>query len=365
LTTLPGSIRVGDMIRGGFLSADERRALVDLARDGLAEHRLARRANAIVLLDRGWSCAKVAGALLLDDDTVRSWFRAYEKEGVEGLRNFGHEGSSCRLSEEQQTALKAWVAKRLPRSTNLVGAWLEKNYGLCYSHAGLIALLHRLGFEYCTPRRIPRDLDETRQQAFIDGYEKLLNGLGADESVVFVDAVHPTHQVRPAGCWGPKGTTLAVEQTTGRQSLNIHGAIDLETGQTQMLEVPKSTGTSLISLLRAIEVAHPAKRRIHVFLDNASYHHAIIVRDWLKGPGRKCVLHFIPPYCPHLDPIERCWGMMHRYVTHNRDYPTFREFRRAILKFLRSTIPKNWEFFRDRITDNFRVISPGDFRVVA
>jgi hypothetical protein len=57
--------------------------------------------------------------------------------------------------------------------------------------------------------------------------------------------------------------------------------------------------------------------------------------------------------------------MMHRHVTHNRDYPTFREFRRTILKFLRSTIPKNWEFFPDRITDKFRVISPGDFRVVA
>ena len=169
------------MIRGSFLSADERRALIELARDGLAEHRLARRANAIVLLDKGWSCTKVAGALLLDDDTVRGWFRAYQKEGVAGLRNFGHEGSSCRLSEEQQTALRTWVTKCLPRSTNLVGAWLEKNYGLRYSHAGLIALLHRLGFEYCTPRRIPRNLDEARQQAFIDGYEKLLNGLGADE----------------------------------------------------------------------------------------------------------------------------------------------------------------------------------------
>jgi putative heme iron utilization protein len=41
------------MIRGGFLSADERQALVELARDGLAEHRVARRANAIVLLDQG------------------------------------------------------------------------------------------------------------------------------------------------------------------------------------------------------------------------------------------------------------------------------------------------------------------------
>jgi hypothetical protein len=53
--------------------------------------------------------------------------------------------------------------------------------------------------------------------------------MAADEAVVFVDAVHPTHQVRAAGCWAPKGTAIAVEQTTGRQSLNIHGAINLET----------------------------------------------------------------------------------------------------------------------------------------
>jgi transposase len=353
------------MIRAGFLSDAERQALLGLARDGLAEHRVARRANAIVLLDKGWSCTKVAGALLLDDDTVRGWFRAYVNEGVAGVSNFGHEGSSCRMTEEQQTALKTFVTERLPRSTKRIGAWLRKTCGLNYSHSGLIALLHRLGLEYCTPCKVPRHLDEARQQAFIDGYEELLNGLGADESVVFVDAVHPIHQVRAAGCWGPKGATLAVEQTTGRQSLNIHGALDLETGQTQMLEVPKVTAISLISLLQAIEAAHPAKRRIHVFLDNASYHHALVVRDWLKRPGRKCVLHFLPPYCPHLDPIERCWGVMHHHVTHNRDHKTFREFRSAVLTFLRRTIPKKWHLFRDRITDNFRVISPSDFRVIA
>jgi transposase len=76
---------------------------------------------------------------------------------------------------------------------------------------------------------------------------------------------------------------------------------------------------SLIALLKAIEAAHPAKKRIHVYLDNASYHHATIVRDWLKEQHRKSVLHFIPPYCPHLDPIEQCWALMHQNTTHNRD----------------------------------------------
>jgi hypothetical protein len=48
------------MILPGFLSREERSALVALARDGSVTHRLALRANALVLLDEGMSCEQVA-----------------------------------------------------------------------------------------------------------------------------------------------------------------------------------------------------------------------------------------------------------------------------------------------------------------
>ena len=66
-------ISLGGMIRGGFLSSEERKELVRLARDGSAEHRVGRRSNAILLLNDGWSCERVAEVLYLDDDTVRGW----------------------------------------------------------------------------------------------------------------------------------------------------------------------------------------------------------------------------------------------------------------------------------------------------
>src|SRR4051812_28046218 len=44
------------MIRPGFLDKASRQELIELARDGSAAHRLARRANALVLLDDGMSC---------------------------------------------------------------------------------------------------------------------------------------------------------------------------------------------------------------------------------------------------------------------------------------------------------------------
>ena len=40
-----------------------------------------------------------------------------------------------------------------------------------------------------------------------------------------------------------------------------------------MLEVAKVNAASTIMLLMAIEAMYPSKRMIHLFLDNARYHH--------------------------------------------------------------------------------------------
>ena len=203
-----------------------------------------------------------------------------------------------------------------------------------------------------------------KQKEFIAAYEKLLNSLPDDEAVLFADAVHPTHAVRSAGCWAPGDANLAIEQTSGRQRINIHGAVDLQTGQTRMIEVVTVDDESTIRLLASIEALYPMLVLIHVFLDNARYHHAKLVQEWLAQPGRRIKLHFIPAYCPHLNPIERLWGVTHRHVTHNKSYATFVQFADATLGFLRDKVHKNWARFRDSVTDNFRVISPRNFRVM-
>ena len=104
--------------------------MIDLARDGSVAHRLARRANALLLLDGGISCEAVAKVLFMDDDTVRNWYRLYQEDGIEGLTSFGHEGGSCRLTVAQQETLKTWITAALPRTTHEVGAWIAREYGV-------------------------------------------------------------------------------------------------------------------------------------------------------------------------------------------------------------------------------------------
>ena len=89
------------------------------------------------------------------------------------------------------------------------------------------------------------------------------------ETVLFTDAVHPVHGAQPVGCWAPCGVALAVEQTAVREHLTIHGAIDLESGTTQMLLVASVDPPSTIALHDALERRFPANRPLHVYLDNA------------------------------------------------------------------------------------------------
>ena len=131
-----------------------------------------------------------------------------------------------------------------------------------------------------------------------------------------------------------------------------------------MKDVLSVDAMSTILLLTAIEALYPGMRMIHVFLDNARYHHAKLVQAWLARPNCRIRLHFVPTYCPHLNPIERLWGLMHRHTTHNKCYATFKDFSGAMLTFLREDVPANWRQWCDQVTDNFRIINPTNFRII-
>jgi transposase len=348
-----------------FLSERERQELLRIARDGLEEHRVARRANAILLLDKGWSYSDVAEALLLDDSTLRLWRKAYGEGGVDNLIMFDLKGGFSALKAEQVEELRAWATKTLPGSTAEVGAFVKERFGLDYGRSGLIKLMGRIGFVWRAPEAIPAKTDAKAQEAFIERHDNLRDHLGPDEAIVYADAVHPTHQVQYAGQWQPRDARCAIAANSGRKRLNLHGAIDLETGMTRIVEAVMVDAMSTIALFEALERAYPAMRRVHVFLDNARYHKAAMVRQWLARPGCRIVLHFVPTYCPHLNPIERLWGVMHKFVTRNRRYETIGDFADAILTFLREEVPRRFGEFASTITDNFRVIDPKDFRIVA
>lgn len=343
------------MIHSGFLFLSGRREFVACVRSQREDHGVARRANAILLLDDGKSCEAIAEFLYRDDDTIRGW---------DALSTDGRKGGQSRMTSAQEGELCDWLDDRFCRSTVEIRAHISKEFDLHYSHSGCIKLLARLGFEYRKPKWLPRVASVEKQAEFIDKYDCLLNTLAAYEAVYFADTVHPEYQTKPAFGWVRAGSKPAVHTTAGRGWVNIYGALNLETFDAPFVELITVDGVSAVQLLAKIEARNPDKRLIHVMWDNAAYHKGPDVRDFLARPGCRIHLIQLPPYCPHLNPIERLWAVMHRYVIYNRHYPTQKQFVNVILKFFRETIPNEWETFRSQVSDNFRLVKHDEFRLL-
>lgn len=346
------------------LTEDQRAALEKLCRRRKVDALVWKRARAFILLDAGYDAKTICEILDIGPTVLTEWKFAFAGVGLSffGLKDYNQRQGHLFIAQE--TALKVHFTSNPASSADEICAHILAEYGQSYSTSGAAKLMHRLGFTYKKPHSLPAQADEAKQAAFIAQYDALMTGLGADQMAVFSDAVHPEHQSRPAHGWFPKTQKTALKASSGRKRLNIQGALDLETFQFTFVESEKINAETTQQMLAKLERNNPCMTTIHVFLDNARYHHAKILQPWLADPERRVKLHFLPPYAPHLNPIERLWGVMHKYVTHNRHYATFNQFTEAILGFFRKTLPEKWTEFRDTVTDNFRILSLEEHRII-
>ncbi|MDP3595502.1 MAG: transposase [Nitrospirota bacterium] len=65
-------------------------------------------------------------------------------------------------------------------------------------------------------------------------------------------------------------------------------------------------------------------------LDNARYHHAVLLKPLLRTYRAVLTLLFLPPYSPQLAPIERVWKLARRLATHNRFFATLDDVLTAV-----------------------------------
>ena len=69
-------------------------------------------------------------------------------------------------------------------------------------------------------------------------------------------------------------------------------------------------------------------------------------------------LHYLPPYSPNLNPIERLWKVMNEYARNNEYFSKPKNFRHKINHFLEVTLPEIGASLSSRINDNFQRLNP-------
>jgi transposase len=202
-------------------------------------------------------------------------------------------------------------------------------------------VLKRLGIRWGRPRPVVRcpwkSADRKRRIAEL---KSLRRTLPANEALLYADEVdiHLNPKIGPD--WMLPGAQKLVITPGQNMKRYLAGAFDPIQNRLVYVEGDRKVSWLFLNLLRALLDAYRCARRIHLILDNYIIHKSAIVRAAMRGMP-KIVLHFLPPYCPQENRIEREWLDLHANVTRNHRCRSIDELMQEVHAYLQD---RYWSF---------------------
>lgn len=284
-------------------------------------------------------------------NSVYRYLVEYEQEAKTAHNPRG--GTESKLNPEQTKDLLTHLQKFTYLYAKDICKYIHETYGIQYSISGITAWLHEHEFVYKQPISVPGKLDPEKQEAFIEEYEKLKRTLPANEEIYFMDAVHPEFQSQAACGWIKKGEIKTLATTNKQSRMHFIGAIALENMKVIAQEYNTIDTESVIRFFKDLEASSTASV-IHIICDNGRANKNKALQEYLKTS--RIQIHYLPPYSPNLNPIERLWKIMRERKTYNKCYENFAAFAAAIRYFFFDEVAQIAGLLKKRITDNFQCV---------
>jgi transposase len=115
----------------------------------------------------------------------------------------------------------------------------------------------------------------------------------------------------------------------------LAGALNARTRRLTWVEGDRKTGALFIALVdHLVRKAYPWAKVLHLVLDNFRIHSSRAVQAASLRWGDRVQFHFLPPYCPDENRIERLWKDLHDNVTRNHTCRQMSELMRNVNDYL-------------------------------
>ena len=170
--------------------------------------------------------------------------------------------------------------------------------------------------------------------------EDLIEHLPRNEVVVYEDEVDIDLNPRLGRDWMQRGTQRLILTPGKNEKHYLAGALNPKTGEVLYVNNGRKNAYLFRLMLDRLGQHYAKAKRIHVVLDNYGIHQAkAVLKDLeVKHHGR-IVLHFLPPYCPDHNRIERLWRELHANVTRNHRCKTLKQLLANVYRFLDRVAP--------------------------
>ena len=328
-----------------LLSRRERRMLRNRAKSAV-DASLRNHCKIILSLVAGNGACAIAKSKLCSTSQVYRVGQRFIEQGPSGLADRREDNGETKADEFYQSVLLEVVGNSSPRqhgyrrptwTQELLILVLQKKTGVRVSTTTMSRVLKRLKIRLGRPKPIVGcPWKKRRRLRRIKEIERLLVTVPKDEVIVYVDEVdiHLNPKIGPD--YMLSGTQKTVLTPGKNEKRYLAGALNARTGRLTYVEGDQKNSDLFIrQLWQLVRDDYPEARRIHIILDNYKIHSSKRTQLALGALGDRVQLHFLPPYCPDHNRIERTWKDLHDNVTRNHTCRSMRELMQEVRAYLK------------------------------
>jgi len=300
----------------------------------------------VLLSDQRWSGKRIAKALGCTASTVSRTLSRWECYGQAGLID-RREDNGQRKADRLYAQTVAWILESSPQdfchrrptwTRRLLVETAAVYTGVRVSLTTMGRLLKRLKVRRGRPKPdAPCPWSESARKQRVAMIHALIDTLPANQACVWEDEADIDLNPRIGFDWMLPGTQRHVMTPGKNVKRYLAGAMDAATDRVLWVKGERKNSRLFIELLKKLLATYADRKVIHVVLDNFIIHSSKQTRLWLAEFGGKFRLHFLPPYCPDDNRIERkLWREMHANVTVNHRCATIEQLMAEAVYYLMS-----------------------------
>lgn len=303
------------------------------------------RCKVIRNLVRGESPTQIHRILCCARSQVYDVAAKFLEHGIEGLEDGRESNGSPKVTSEYVIIVLAAVSgsptehgyERPTWTQELLVLVAEEQTGIKVSTTTMSRLLAQYGVRHGRPKPcVECPWPKAHKTRRLNAIRRLAEEPPPNSAVLYMDEVdvHLNPKIGPD--WMLEGQQKQVLTPGQNAKYYLAGALDAITGRLQWVEGPKKTSALFIALVDHLLTCRTYRgQTIHLVLDNFRIHSSRAVAAAQLRWGERVQLHFLPPYCPDHNRIERLWKDLHDNVTRNHQCRTMEELLSKVRSYLR------------------------------
>ncbi len=298
----------------------------------------------IVNLINGRSPTETAAVLSIDRSTAYRVAQRFREQGEAGLLDRREDNGDLKLDKDYLCELYEVVRsnpedygwKRPTWTREMLVKTLKERMGVTIHASTMSRALKMIRARRGRPRpTVGCPWSKRRKNKRIRMIREMVASSPKGHVAVYEDEVDIHLNPKIGLDWMVRGQQKEVVTPGQNQKRYLAGAMNGVTGELVWVEGTRKCSDLFIALLGKLARVYAHAKVVHVILDNYRIHHSRITQTVVASAGGKIVLHFLPPYCPNENKIERLWQDLHAEVTRNHRCASMDALMHNVRQFLR------------------------------